>query len=341
MLARTSRTSRIRAPHVIDGPIRAGLWACQPWSRPTSSVTGSDAQPPSPQPRPQSRAPGPVRGHLPPNETRQAPAYNWLIGPRLLRTRPCERQAPNRRYASDLHGVCLEAGDFVWGCPCHGRARPGACSTAVSDLNNDPRPLRPSGTVTLPAPAPPITPPALPAPLPQPRNTPKPAGDHTRTHARLSSLGRVRNMPPGRPVRGRPWKADGHTDRATGTDAVRNTSVDTATYRLTVTHADTQRDKKETAPRAALTQPEGRFRWWQVLGSNQRRLSRRFYRPLSFRPSHMPLTSAYAVRGSAPAAAVRDASVRSGLGRPRTGAEIATDGAGGSGYADRPLNCCG
>jgi hypothetical protein len=32
-----------------------------------------------------------------------------------------------------------------------------------------------------------------------------------------------------RPVRGRPWKASGYTDRATGTDAVRYTSVDTAT----------------------------------------------------------------------------------------------------------------
>ena len=32
--------------------------------------------------------------------------------------------------------------------------------------------------------------------------------------------------------------------------------------------------------RAAFPQPGGRFRrWWQVLGSNQRRLSRRFYRP--------------------------------------------------------------
>jgi len=83
------------------------------------------------------------------------------------------------------------------------------------------------------------------------------------------------------PVRGRPWKADGYTNRATGTDAVRYTSVDTATYLLTVTHADTRRDKKETAPRAALTQPGGRFRWWwQVLGSNQRRLSRRFYSTL-------------------------------------------------------------
>jgi hypothetical protein len=41
------------------------------------------------------------------------------------------------------------------------------------------------------------------------------------------------------------------------------------------------RDTKETARRAAFPQLAGRFtRVWQVLGSNQRRLSRRFYRPL-------------------------------------------------------------
>jgi hypothetical protein len=55
-------------------------------------------------------------------------------------------------------------------------------------------------------------------------------------------------MPLARPVRGRPRKADGYTDRATGPDAVRHASVDTATHRLTVTRRDTRRDKKETAP---------------------------------------------------------------------------------------------
>jgi hypothetical protein len=80
-------------------------------------------------------------------------------------------------------------------------------------------------------------------------------------------------------VRGKP---DGVPDRATGTDAVRYTSVDTATHRPAVTHPDTGRDKKETARLAENFQLAGRFRrWWQVLGSNQRRLSRRFYRPLA------------------------------------------------------------
>ena len=46
----------------------------------------------------------------------------------------------------------------------------------------------------------------------------------------------------------------------------------------------TQRDLaglKATARETGKTQLTGYFRWWwQVLGSNQRRLSRRFYRPL-------------------------------------------------------------
>src|SRR4051812_21103465 len=71
------------------------------------------------------------------------------------------------------------------------------------------------------------------------------------------------------PVRGRPWKADGVPDRATGTDAVRYASVDTAPHRRTVTCLDTQRDKKKNGPAGAFPQPGGRFRrWWQVLGSN-------------------------------------------------------------------------
>src|SRR6185437_3027795 len=106
-----------------------------------------------------------------------------------------------------MRGICtasdLRLATLCYG-PCHGWARPGACSTAVSDLNNNPRPLRPSGTVTLPALAPPITPPALPAPLPQPRNTPKPAGGHT--HARPAQ--QLRSSPEyaaRTAVRGRPW----------------------------------------------------------------------------------------------------------------------------------------
>jgi hypothetical protein len=62
---------------------------------------------------------------------------------------------------------------------------------------------------------------------------------------------------------------------------VRYASVDTATQRSTALRDDTQRDKEETARVAAYAQLTDRLRrWWQVLGSNQRRLSRRFYSPI-------------------------------------------------------------
>jgi hypothetical protein len=52
---------------------------------------------------------------------------------------------------------------------------------------------------------------------------------------------------------------------------------------------------RPTGPRFAAW---GRFhRSWQVLGSNQRRLSRRFHRPLSSHPRYTPLTSTYTPRG--------------------------------------------
>ena len=64
--------------------------------------------------------------------------------------------------------------------------------------------------------------------------------------------------------------------------------------------ADTRRHttgQSENSPLAKKIQLAGRFRrWWQVLGSNQRRLSRRFY-SLSLLPEVDPLTSAYALRG--------------------------------------------
>ena len=79
-----------------------------------------------------------------------------------------------------------------------------------------------------------------------------------------------------------PWpsveKPTVRTDRPDGPDAVRYsyTSVDTATYRPAATyriHGVTRR--KRSCGR--VSEPGGRFRrWWQVLGSNQRRLSRRF-----------------------------------------------------------------
>ena len=76
-------------------------------------------------------------------------------------------------------------------------------------------------------------------------------------------------------------KASGYTHRSFRPFAVHHMYANTAPHRPLVTRADTRCDKKETVRRAAFPQPGGRFRrWWQVLGSNQRRLSRRFYSPL-------------------------------------------------------------
>jgi hypothetical protein len=96
-----------------------------------------------------------------------------------------------------------------------------------------------------------------------------------------ASSGEQSRRPGNGTKRARIGQASGYARRSFRPDAVRSMSVTTATHRPAVTRPDTRRDKKETARRAAFPQPGGRFRWWwQVLGSNQRRLSRRFYRPL-------------------------------------------------------------
>jgi hypothetical protein len=72
--------------------------------------------------------------------------------------------------------------------------------------------------------------------------------------------------------------ASGYTYRRFCPRPVRYTSATTLTRRTTAARNETTRDKKKTARYAAYMQRTGRFRrWWQVLGSNQRRLSRRFY----------------------------------------------------------------
>ncbi len=99
-------------------------------------------------------------------------------------------------------------------------------------------------------------------------------GDARSTRPGTSS----QDTPPARPVRGRPWKADGYTDRSGGPDAVRYASVDTATQGSTARQGDTRRDREETARIAENPRLAGRFRWWwQVMDSNHRRRSRRFY----------------------------------------------------------------
>ena len=118
-------------------------------------------------------------------------------------------------------------------------------------------------------------------------------------------------------------------------------SVITAAHRPAVTHPDTRRDQGENGPPGRVPQLAGRFRWWwQVLGSNQGRRSRRFFRPLSSNPSHTPLTSTYTLRGGIRGRrrppCVRAPGIPGNSHGPRTGKRAATDGRGGSGYADRP-----
>ena len=116
----------------------------------------------------------------------------------------------------------------------------------------------------------------------RPARRPERAGRRRTGLAGMSgtSVRRAVRRPRNGTKRARIGKASGSTDRSFGPDAVRYMSVTIATPCPTAAHDDTRRDKKETARRAAFPQRAGRFRrWWQVLGSNQRRLSRRFYSP--------------------------------------------------------------
>ena len=84
------------------------------------------------------------------------------------------------------------------------------------------------------------------------------------------------------PVNTRPDQgASGSVNRWLRPESVRHMSVTTATQRLTAAHHATRRHNNKKARETGKTQLTGYLcRWWQVLGSNQRRLSRRFYREL-------------------------------------------------------------
>jgi hypothetical protein len=74
-------------------------------------------------------------------------------------------------------------------------------------------------------------------------------------------------------------KASGSACRSSGSDSVRHMSVTTSIQGRTAGHPDTRWDKSKAAREPGYAQARGRFRWWwQVFGSNQRRLSRRLYR---------------------------------------------------------------
>ena len=126
--------------------------------------------------------------------------------------------------------------------------------------------------------------------------------------------------------------ADGAHRPSDAPHAVRHASVDTATPRATALHGDTTRDREKTARTAEKSQLAGRLRrWWQVLGSNQRRLSRRFYRPIPPPESHATDQAHTPSEAASWAAAVRYMSVRW---KPRA-AEPA------DGYGRRPQSLVG
>jgi hypothetical protein len=141
------------------------------------------------------------------------------------------------------------------------------------------------------------------------------------------------------PVRGRPCKAGGPSHRSLAPIPVRYASVGTATQRPTALQDDTRRDKGKRPASYENSHLAGHNpRWWQVLGSNQRRLSRRFYSTLA--PPRSPPADQRIRRsgrvGGPPPSAMRPWAPGFGVrvvhGRartsPRTGAEKATDGRG-------------
>jgi hypothetical protein len=241
---------------------------------------------------------------------------------RRRRCQPCDSSHPvtpnsSSKTAASPHG-------------CPGPSNP------AGERSGQPHPLCPPGKVS-----------RSPGPLPQssahrppgrPRSgkTRGPPGGHT--GCTPDSAARVKPehaADAARPsVRGRPWKTGGYTDRpaARALSAMRPWMPQhSAQQRDKVTHHGTEKN----GPLAREFAASGRFcRWWQVLGSNQRRLSRRFYRPLSFYPSRTPLTSGYVPRGAVPGhrrpscvRAPRDPGNSRG---PRTGERAATDGGAGA-----------
>jgi hypothetical protein len=111
---------------------------------------------------------------------------------------------------------------------------------------------------------------------PHPGKSRGPAGGHMRMDARLGGKRQGQTAPeraPGPP-------SSGYPHRSLAAIPVRHASVDPATQRPTALQGATPRDQAETPRQREISQLTGRFRRvWQVLGSNQRRLSRRFYSP--------------------------------------------------------------
>jgi hypothetical protein len=120
---------------------------------------------------------------------------------------------------------------------------------------------------------------------PRPGNT-ETAGRHTGMHARLSSArqaGTRHQHGPSVAACAKPTAPPTALTAQTPSAICPRTPQHSGPRRDKVTHHGTEKKR----PQGRVSAARGRFRrWWQVLGSNQRRLSRRFYRPLLPPPSY-------------------------------------------------------
>ena len=90
--------------------------------------------------------------------------------------------------------------------------------------------------------------------------------------------------------------ASGSVNRSLRPDSVRHMSVTTAMQWLTTAHHDTRCDSTKTAREPGMPRSRALFRrWWQVLGSNQRRRMPTVLQRAHPCPSEWPLTCGYTI----------------------------------------------
>jgi hypothetical protein len=206
--------------------------------------------------------PAPI-GDLDPDHAAPALTVTVTVAPDWLYRTLLPKSSLTSRAASSPHG-------------CPGPRTPPTKVRATRARSARPASVTPSRTV-----APAISAPALLRPL-HPREAAGPLGGHTRMHARLSGArqaGTCRQPGPSVAVREKPTVTPTARPARTPSAICPWTPLHSALQRYKVTHDGTRR---KTARIAENSQLAGRFpRVWQVLGSNQRRLSRRFYSPLA------------------------------------------------------------
>jgi len=216
-----ARTRSPSARHAAASPHRAALPAT---SSDHDCLPHRGQRDPAPAPRVPARPVTSIRA-MP------SPALTVTVSPGTS-GRLCHRPLPD----SPLPGSAASA---PHGCP--GPVTPAVNARTTRARSARPATVTPTWTAASAISAPPSR-------RPSPRNQPGSRGGHG--GCTPGSAARVK--PEHAASAARPWPSVGKptvcTDRPHSPDAVRYTSVDTATRRLTVTRRDTGRDKKETAP---------------------------------------------------------------------------------------------